>query len=154
MDIGTTLFLFFRQTYMTMRFFHILFSGLALWALVACGKLQAEENAETPRLIDAAMVAEMYGHYIAGEYSEYVGQMASLDHATQEYRQQMADLFKQRHRAQVEENGGPVACRLVQVKPNAANTYAEVYVEVVFKDRSFEEIVLPMVRVDNVWRLR
>ena len=100
------------------------------------------------------MVAEMYGHYINGEFSVYVDQMESLDHTTEAYRSQMADLFKQRHRAQVEENGGPVACRLMNVKTNANGTYAEVYVEVTFKDSSYEEIMLPMVRVDDIWRLR
>lgn len=129
-------------------------SALSFLTMSGCGKLKAEETAEFPSLPDAAMVAEMYGHYINGEFSVYVDQMESLDHTTEAYRSQMADLFKQRHRAQVEENGGPVACRLMNVKANANGTYAEVYVEVTFKDSSYEEIMLPMVRVDDIWRLR
>ncbi len=137
-----------------MRHFYIPLFALSLWTMVACGSMQAEENHDAPPLPDAVMVAEMYGHYINGEFDAYVGYMESLDHVTEEYRSQMAALFKQRHRAQVEENGGPIACRLIDVKPNDSCTYAEVYVEVTFKDRTYEEIMLPMVRVNDVWRLR
>lgn len=129
-------------------------SMLSLLTLLACGKLQAEEAAETSPLPDVAMVAEMYGHYIDGDFMAFVDQMESLDHATEDYRAQMANLFKQRHHAQVEENGGPVACRLMNVIANANKTYAEVYVEVTFGDGSYEEIMLPMVRVNDMWRLR
>ena len=106
----------------------------------ACDRARAEEQLEATALPDVADVAEMYGLYIRGDFDAY--------------RRQMAALFKQRHRAQVEENGGPIACRVLEVKPNAERTYAEVFVEVTFNDRSFEEIMLPMVRIGDSWRLR
>ena len=121
---------------------------------MACGRARAEEQLEATALPDVADVAEMYGLYICGDFDAYVSQMESADHATEDYRRQMAALFKQRHRAQVEENGGPIACRVLEVKPNAERTYAEVFVEVTFNDRSFEEIMLPMVRIGDSWRLR
>ena len=42
----------------------------------------------------------------------------------------------------------------MNVIANANKTYAEVYVEVTFGDGSYEEIMLPMVRVNDMWRLR
>lgn len=126
----------------------------SLLTVAACGRARAEEQLEAAALPDAAAVAEMYGLYIRGDFEAYVRLMEPADHATEDYRRQMAALFKQRHRAQTEENGGPIACRVLDMKPNADRTYAEVFVEVTFKDRSFEEIMLPMVRIGDSWRLR
>lgn len=128
--------------------------GMASVLVSSCSKVNAEENADDTSLPDATEVTSIYGHYINADFDAYVGQMEPMDHATPEYRQQMMALFKQRYRSQVEENGGPIACRVIDMKPNADKTYVEVFLEVTFKDRSFEEIMLPMVRIGDTWRLR
>ena len=98
-------------------------------------------------------VVNMFNLYVNGSYLEYVAMMESLDGKPQEYKQQMADLMKQRHRAQEEEHGGPASCRVQRIDRKGEN-YCDAYVEITFSDNTTDDILLPLVKVAGVWRIK
>lgn len=123
-------------------------------ALAACGGVKDEDKRD-PRVLLGADVEAMYDKYICGDYAAYVDQMESLDDKPESYRKQMADLMKQRHRQQEEDhNGGPQACHVKSLKMDGNERYCEAYIVVNYKDSTEEEILLPLVFRDGVWRLK
>lgn len=122
--------------------------------LAACSGAKAEEEHD-PHVLLEADVEAMYDNYIRGDYAAYVSQMESLDDKPESYRKQMADLMKQRHRQQEEDhNGGPMACRVKDLKIDHTEQYCEAYVVVNYKDSTEEEILLPLVFKGGKWRLK
>lgn len=137
---------------------HTSIRTLALWSLyltmsLATACSNAEGAAATDTLSEEKVV-ETYNHYIREEFPVYVDQMASLDDKSEDYRNQMANLMKQRYVQQKEEHGGPVSCRVIRLKHNPGKTYCEAYIEVTFQDRSFHEILIPFVKKNGEWRMR
>lgn len=124
--------------------------------VTACGGSSEgkDDNDSIPALPTEAMVVEMYNHYINGEYSVYVDQMQSLDKKPESYRKQMADLMKQRHRAQIEAKDRPVACRLNRFVANDDLTYVNAYLDITYEDHSYETVLVPMVYDGTQWRLK
>lgn len=104
------------------------------------------------REIDSTATA-MYTLYIDGRMAEYVAQMESNDQKPKSYRQQMTILLKQRLAQQKSDNGGPIKCRLKSFDARGDN-YGTAIIEVTFKDKSRENVLLQMVKVDGRWRLR
>lgn len=122
-------------------------------ALAACSETSSGD-VDRSALPSEEEVMQMYNHYIQREYAVYVDQMESLDHKPEDYRKQMIDLMKQLRHRQDSIHGGPLSCRVMKFEPSADSKYCSVFLEVTFKDRSFEQILLPMVRKDDVWRLK
>ena len=130
-------------------------SILAITICLAACKGENNEEKHDPRMLLEADVEAMYDHYIQGEYAVYVDQMESLDDKPESYRQQMADLMKQRHRQQEEDhNGGPIACHVKDLKIDHTEQYCEAYIVVNYKDSTEEEILLPLVFKGGKWRLK
>lgn len=128
---------------------------VAMMATACGGSSKGNDGADSiPSLPTEAMVIEMYNHYIKGEYSLYVDQMQSLDDKPESYRKQMADLMKQRHRSQEENNVRPVVCRLNHVEANPSLTYANAFLDITYEDSTKETILVPLVHDGTQWRLK
>lgn len=122
--------------------------------LTGCGQESRTEEASGPTPPDSLEVVEMFNLYIQGDYAAYVDMMESMDDKTDDYRTQMAALLKQRHRSQEEAHGGPIQARLLRFETNKDGNYAQAFIEVVYQDRNFDEILLPIVWKDGRWRIR
>lgn len=120
--------------------------------LIACHNNNAEK--QSPQLPTDEEIVQMYNHYIHREYGVYVDQMESLDNKPESYRKQTVELMKQLRHRQDSLNGGPISCRVMKTEPSHDGSYCSVFLEITFKDRSFEQILLPMVRKDEIWRLK
>lgn len=129
---------------------------LALALTIACGSDGKEATPQTTELHkpDSVEVIEMMNLYITGDYEGYVDMMESLDDKPDDYRAQMAALMKQRHRSQEEAHGGPVQARLQRIELTNDGRYAKAFIEMVYNDRAYDEILVPLVFKDGRWRLR
>lgn len=123
-----------------------------LTLLAACGRHNTPEE-PVGTFPDEETVAEMYNYFIAGDYAKYVDQMESLDSKPQWYRSQMADLMKQKHRQQEEDRGGPQSCRVINIEP-FDTAYCNAFIEVTYKDHSYEQIIMELVKKNGEWRLK
>lgn len=131
---------------------HFLLLMLPWLILTACKKEAPQVQMVT--CPDELEIVEMYNCYIRGDYAAYVGHMASLDGQPASYRKQMADLMKQRHRQQEEsESEGPLSCSVVKMEMHGED-YCDAFIEVKMRDRTCEQILLPLVKKDGVWRIK
>lgn len=122
-----------------------------LLVLSACSKESASDANTLPT---DAEVVQMYNHYIQREYGVYVDQMESLDQKPTTYRAQMVNLMKQLRHRQDSLHGGPLSCRVIKMEQSHDSNYCNVFLEITFNDRSYEQILLPLVRKDDIWRLK
>lgn len=140
----------------TCAFATMLMAILPALMMVSCGSKDGGDDADGDKgydhHVDSAAVA-IYSLYIHGKYAEYVKQVESNDAKPKEYREQMAILYKVRHRQQEEENGGPVKCQLLHFEPHGDN-YGIAFLEVTYKNKTKETILQQMVKVNDRWRVR
>lgn len=126
------------------------FFALACVFFLSCDKKQDSSISDLPESVD---VVAIYDHFVRGEFSLYIDQMASVDGQPKGYRQQMVNLMKQCYRQLEESHGGIHSYRIIRiVKCNSK--YCNAFLEVTYKDNSFNEIILPFVKKDDVWRLK
>lgn len=100
-------------------------------------------------------VREIFDLYLKGDYRGYVDRMHSAEGKPEDYKQQMADLYKQNAR-NTDENkaGGVIGYALGRIETGDSGRYANVFLNITYRDSTVEEIILPMVYASDKWLLR
>lgn len=137
-------------------------SALLLLTLctVSCGSKQeepsdasADSTAVADNVLTEQKVEGWYKLYIDGKYNEYVKLIEAVDGKPAGYAEQMATLMKMRHRQQEELHNGPKACRVERLDKKNDN-YCDAYIELTFNDGAKEQFLLPLVKVNDRWRIK
>lgn len=118
---------------------------LSVGAIVSCKK-------EAPDDAAARLALQSYQHLVAEEYDSYLQAMVDYEHMPQSYREELKALLAQYVRKEMTERGG-----FSQVTVNAdtiMGNRANVFLMLEFKDGTKEEVVVPMIRVNDAWRLQ
>lgn len=126
------------------RSVYYLICGVVLSVWMACSKKESHPAGE------AALM--YYGYLINGQYAEYINSIAYSDSMTDEYKSQMVDLTAQYMAREKEQRGGLVNVRLVG--DTIADNVASAFIEVVYGDSTREEISVPMVLCNGIWKLQ
>lgn len=117
---------------------------LALTLLTACSKYdmkRADQAAEA-----------YYTHLIEGKYDKYVQGIAYSDSMTDDYRRQMELLVAMHAEKQQTLRGGYLSARAVG--DTVYGDLANVFLEITFADSTCEEISVPMICIDGIWKLQ
>ena len=93
-----------------------------------------------------------YELLIAGKYDAFIGEIAYADQMSMDYRSQMVDLVHEHAASLSRQHGGLVSAKAVG--DTIANVQAHVFLQLVFKDETTEEVGLPMVKVENDWKMQ
>lgn len=93
-----------------------------------------------------------YALLIDGKYDAFVGQIAYADQMAKEYRAQMADLVHEHAASLARQHGKLVSAKAVG--DTISNGQAQVFLQLVFKDETTEEVGLPMVKVEDDWLMQ
>ncbi len=120
--------------------------------MIACGGRQP--SASAPEGPKAEEVERIYNLFLQGQYEAYVAEMVSCDSMPDFYRRQMVDLCKQHAYQQKERNGGAVQATVVRIDLAGNGLQANVFLRVLYKDHSHEEILISMVKQNDRWRLQ
>lgn len=115
---------------------------VSVWT--ACNRKESHPAGE------AALV--YYGYLINGQYAEYINSIAYSDSMTDEYKSQMIDLTAQYMAREKELRGGLVNVELVG--DTVADNLASAFIEVIYGDSTREEISVPMVLCNGIWKLQ
>ena len=124
--------------------------NICLLASCGDGKDKEPELSATPQ---EAIVA-YYNDLIHGHYDRFVAGIQSCDGKTSDYREQMVTLMKQHYEEQREDNGGIKSVSVQNVVMGKDNKSARVFLNVVYNKAESEEIVVPMVLVNEQWRMQ
>lgn len=127
---------------MCMLMFVLVFFG-------ACG-----ESKPAPEELAARAAKTYYDHLIAGRYAEYVAGLNVPDTIPDGYREQLTTNAKMFAVIQQREHKGMSGVDVLRVKTDSISGHTLVYLMLCFGDSVREEIVVPMIEHDGVWKMR
>ena len=120
-----------------------------LVVLVACAK----ELTPTEQAQQAAR--EYYDHLFAGHYDQWVSGRVGMDSIPDDYRQQLEASAAQFMQQQQEVHGGLKAFEVMRAQPDSSLNLMLVFLQFQYGDSTREEIVVPMVEVNNgIWKIK
>ncbi|NPD93089.1 hypothetical protein [Xylanibacter muris] len=130
-----------------MRLFQILCIIFAVFA-VSC----KEET--SPEELAAKAAKIYYEHLFSGNYSEYLSGLDGTDSIPENYREQLLVNVKQFVVSQKAIHNGIGEVRVLRSQTDSVAGYTNVFLLLCFGDSVKEEVVVPMVERDGVWRMK
>ena len=127
-----------------------LFVAISIVLCVCLGVLSCKK--EAPEDAAAQMALTCYQHLIAEEYDTYLQAMVNYEHVPASYREELKALLAQYVRKEITERGG--FSSVTVNSDTIIGTRANVFLQLKFKDGSTEEISVPMIYDNNVWKLQ
>ncbi len=127
-----------------------LFVAISIVLCVCLGVLSCKK--EAPEDAAAQMALTCYQHLIAEEYDAYLQAMVNYEHMPASYREELKALLAQYVRKEITERGG--FSSVTVNSDTIIGTRANVFLQLKFKDGSTEEISVPMIYDNNVWKLQ
>lgn len=100
------------------------------------------------------VVLTAYNSLINGDYAKYVSCVQSNDSITESYRNGLINAAKQFMAREKEEKGGIASVNVISAKTNESGTYSLVMLSLCFGDSTSEEVAIPVVKINDSWRLR
>lgn len=117
----------------------------AFFLTVSCKKEQPEDAA-------AQMALRSYQHLVAEEYDAYLQGMAGYEQMPVSYREELKALLAQYVRKEMTERGG--FSKVTVNSDTIMGTRANVFLQLEFKDGTTEEVSVPLIYIDESWRLQ
>lgn len=127
-----------------------LFVAISIVLCVCLGVLSCKK--EAPEDAAAQMALTCYQHLIAEEYDAYLQAMVNYEYMPASYREELKALLAQYVRKEITERGG--FSSVTVNSDTIIGTRANVFLQLKFKDGSTEEISVPMIYDNNVWKLQ
>lgn len=130
-----------------MRYLSVLFVLAVFLSACSGEKKPADDRA-------AKAAKEYYDLLRVGKYAEYVAGMSDADSLPPSYRDQLITNAKQFLAQQRDEHGGIAEVRVVGSKCDSLQHRTDVFLTLAYGDSAKEEIVVPMVECDGVWKMK
>lgn len=127
----------------------ILFSLFCIMSLFSC-----KEKASDPGYYAGIAAKGYYDLLLEGKYDEFVAGQNMPHRIPEGYRQQLVLNAKMFVEQQKDEHRGMKDFQVLDAKADTAHHVADVYLTVTYGDSTKEQIVVPMVEVENKWKMR
>lgn len=127
----------------------ILFSLFCVMSLFSC-----KEKAPDPGYYAGIAAKGYYDLLLEGKYDEFVAGQNMPHRIPEGYRQQLVLNAKMFVEQQKDEHRGIKDFQVLDAKADTAHHVADVYLTVTYGDSTKEQIVVPMVEVENKWKMR
>lgn len=127
----------------------ILFSLFCVMSLFSC-----KEKAPDPGYYAGIAAKRYYDLLLEGKYDEFVAGQNMPHRIPEGYRQQLVLNAKMFVEQQKDEHRGMKDFQVLDAKADTAHHVADVYLTVTYGDSTKEQIVVPMVEVENKWKMR
>lgn len=127
----------------------ILFSLFCVMSLFSC-----KEKAPDPGYYAGIAAKGYYDMLLEGRYDEFVKGQNMPHRIPEGYRQQLVLNAKMFVEQQKDEHRGIKDFQVLDAKADTAHHVADVYLTVTYGDSTKEQIVVPMVEVENKWKMR
>lgn len=127
-----------------------LFIAISIVLCICLGVLSCKK--EAPEDAAAQMALTCYQHLIAEEYDAYLQAMVDYEHMPASYREELKALLAQYVRKEITERGG--FSNVTVNSDTIMGTRANVFLQLEFKDGTTEEVSVPLIYIDESWRLQ
>lgn len=116
----------------------------------ACSK----DAAPSTQKLATEVAQESYEALYNGKYEDFLKARANYDEMPQSYRDALTTSYRQ-HVAEVRKNHeGVTSVEAIRTENDTALGVMQVFMTVTYGDQSQEEIVVPLVKVDDEWKLK
>ena len=124
---------------------------MSLMGLIGCSNEKSPEE----QAMDAAKEAatECYNNLLAGKYEQFLDARVGADSMPADYRTQLIASYKQ-YIALQKEHEGIASFEVSNVQIDSVSQLIEVFLLLHYGDNSQEEIVVPMVEHNGMWRMK
>ena len=126
---------------------HLLIFFLAFLALCAC-------SSPTPEEMASLAAKGYYEHLVNGEYDEFLDGKAGSDSLPDAYRQQLLSGYKQFVSQQNILHNGINEIRVVNARRDSILNYTNVFLMLCFGDSTNEQVSVPMIVHNGIWRMK
>ena len=121
----------------------LLLFAICPWLMAGCSRLSSDEAAQ-----QAAV--DYYTMLIQGRYEEFVGGYAAADSLPADYRSQLVDAVAQTMAADPMQS----LCGVTATDLSRTDSTACVLLQLQFADSTKEQILLPLVLMEEGWRMQ
>ena len=119
----------------------------ALLLCLACANPSPEEMA-------SIAAKGYYTHLVNGEYEAFLEGKDGADSLPEAYREQLLTSYRQFMSQQNRDHHGILDIRVSNAKTDTTLNYTNVFLVLCFGDSVNEEIVVPMVEHDGIWKMK
>ncbi len=124
-------------------------------AAVACLMFSCTQKQEDNQAELAGNAAKQYYTYLLkGNYDAFVDGTYRKDSIRQEYRMQLLENARMFVAQQKKEHQGITSVSVKKVDVDTLKTSANVFLILNYGDKGVEQVLLPMVKKDNLWYMR
>ena len=121
-----------------------------MFLVMSCGGNQGPSRED----FAAKAAKEYYDSLIGGGYGYFTDGFNGTDSLPQHYREQLVVNAKQFFLAQEKAHHGVKNVRIVTAKTDSTTNITNVFLMLCFGDSVNEEIVVPMLEVNGVWKMK
>ena len=111
-------------------------------------------SSETPEVKAALAARQYYEHLQKGEYRQFVDGHVGSEHWPEAYRSQLIDNAKMFVAKINKERGGLDSVFVANCKVDESGQKANAFLLLCFKDKDREEIVVPIIAIEDTWRMQ
>lgn len=127
--------------------------SLALLSLYGCKNI-SEEYPEPPTKDEVVDLYMLYTDMNEEDEEDFLRATYSCHNKPQEYCNQMLTLRKQYKRELEKETGGIISVDIDHVERHNHGKMLNIFLNVCYKNQSTEEVLFPLIHVDNKWYIR
>ena len=122
------------------------------WFIISCGHTASPEERAMKAASEAA--EKSYERLLTGRYDEFLQGRAGADSLPDDYREQLIMAYKQYMNTQQESHGGISSFKVSNAKIDSTLNLIQVFLMLSYGDQTQEEIVVPMIERDGVWKMK
>lgn len=109
---------------------------------------------KTPEACAMEMAQQSYTALAQGDYAQFLSARAGMDSIPDSYREQLLTSYKQFVRQQQHAHGGIASVEALRAQADSTLHIMQVYLSLHFADSTREEIVVPMVEYNGMWKMK
>ena len=126
--------------------------NVSILSLTTCNNTEGQHdgNSEIPH---DTLAVNYYLLQSKGRYADYIHAMKSCDGTTPAYQEGIKKMLKHHQATMVKEKGGIAHVEVVRTELSADKCWAQVYLKVTYSDSTHEEVLFPLLKDNDKWRI-
>lgn len=132
-------------------FSYIAFINLLIFSSCNSNNLKDDSEIFLPQ---DTIAVYYYNLQAKGHFDEYIKAMHSCKETTPEYKRHIKRLLQQHYKEILQTKKGVHHVKVIRVETNKQNNMANVFLNVAYNDGTQEEIIFPLVYVNEEWLIQ
>lgn len=125
-----------------------------LFLAYGCGGDKDGDTSDDANISADSMAVKYYQMRACGDFDSYIKAMQSCEGTTEAYKKSITQMLKHHNLQTVKEKQGIQQVQFIRTELADSGKAARVFLKVSYKDQSDEEVMMPLVKVGDTWKLQ